>query len=185
MRLDSRSGLRGLVIDLDTGRPVSLLVIWADIPEDPRQQGEYEAWRRDPDLARRNGATVPELLALKYRGRARMQFVPAAPVFRPRASEARDLTGSLAEARSRVDQRLLVLAEECAEPRCHKLAEYRVCWEQLIEPHTDADGRKHERAVVTRVLSWCSAHYRQPVRTNLRGVQSEVPVEVGRPQWER
>lgn len=184
MRLDSRSGLRGLVLNVDTGKPI-LFVIWCDIPEDRQQPGTYEAWRRDPDEARRNGATVPELLALKYTGKARLHFIPAAPIFGRKSSDPRDQVATLAEARRRVDTRLLVLAEECDEPRCHKLAEYRVCWEQLIEPYQDHEGRRHERAVVTRVLSWCPAHYRPPQRTNLRGVESEVPVEVGRPQWER
>lgn len=174
MRLDAHSGVRGLLINADTGKPIRW-VCWADLPDDPQQQGEYEAFREEPTAALARG--IP-LSSLRYQGRARLRFVRAAPVFRSRPSERRDLMGSLAEARARVDRRLLVLSEECCEPRCHQRAQWAVSWEQLIEPERDSEGKLHERAVCVRQLAFCSSHYRPPVVRNLRGVESEVEVEV-------
>src|SRR5262249_20677256 len=103
--------------------------------------------------------------------------VPAAPVHRAKPTPQRDLVGSLDEARSRVDKRLLIRSKECSEPGCHERATWSVSWEQIIEPRTDENGERHERAVTTRRIAWCDAHYRPPVQVSERGVESEVEVE--------
>src|SRR5262245_44746331 len=139
MRLDAKSGVRGMLVNLETGQIIRW-VIWAELPDDPEQQGTYEAWRFHPDqcaLRYRGGALREDLV---YRGRCRMRFVPSAPLTRSKPTASRDLAGSLDEARGRVDKRLLILAEECSEPRCHRRATWSVSWEQIIEPRTDENG---------------------------------------------
>jgi hypothetical protein len=181
MRLDAKSGVRGLLVNVETGALIRF-TLWAEIPDDPRQPGEYEAWRWPPDECRRRYAAGEQRESLVVRGRCRLRFVPAAPLFAPRPSAREDLAGSLDEARRRVDRRLLVLGTECSEPLCHRPATWAVSWEQLIEPERDADGNLHERAVCVRRVAYCEAHYRPPRQRSLRGVESEVPV-LARPQW--
>ncbi len=153
MRFDSRDPAcpRGLFLDVATGRPVRW-VVWADLPDDASQEAEYEAFLEEPTAAVARG--IP-LEAIRYRGRARLRFVRAAPVFGVKPTSPRDLAGSLDEARARVDKRLLVLGEECSEPRCHRMARWSVSWEQIIEPERDAEGKLHERAVCVRRLAFC------------------------------
>lgn len=178
MRLDAKTGTRGLFWNVATGQLVRW-VIWADLPDDPQQEADFEAFREEPQAALARG--VP-LSAIRYRGRARLRFVPAAPVYRPKPTAARDLAGSLDEARRRfVRPKLLVVGEECEEPLCHALAAWRVGWERLIEPEIGPDGRAYERAVMLEAHGYCDKHYRAPRVTSLRGVESEVEVEV-RPQ---
>jgi hypothetical protein len=178
MRLDAKSGVRGLLIDVDANRPVRW-VRWADIPEDPNQPGEYEAFRSDPEEARRQGV---QLSALVYRGRCRLRFVPAAPRLSGKPTSPRDMIASLDDARRRLVQpKLLIPGELCQERGCHRLASWKCSDEVEIEPERDADGRQHERAVTVRVHSWCDAHFCLPVFQSVRGVEQEVSVEV-RPQ---
>lgn len=180
MRFDSRdrSCPRGLFLDLATGKPIRWL-IWVEMANSPEQESVFEAFREEPNAAVARGVLLD---AIRYRGKARLRFLPAAPVFGVKPTPARDLMGSLAEARSRVDQRLLVLGKECAEPRCHKLARWQVSFEQLIEPERDAEGKLHERAVCVRRLAFCENHYRAPRVISIRGVESEVEITEGRPQ---
>jgi hypothetical protein len=182
MRLDSRDPAcpRGVFLDVATGRPLRW-AIWVDLAEDPRLESEFEAFREEPNAALKRGI-LPG--TLRYRGRARLRFIPAAPVWRPKPSSPRDLAGSLDEARRRfVVPKLLIPGEECEEPGCHGLSEYRVSDEQEIEPEVDATGRKCERAVALRVRCYCSRHYRQPTFKSVRGVEQEVEITEARPQW--
>lgn len=187
MRLDSRepSSPRGVFLDAATGQPVRW-VIWADLADDPALESEYEAFRSDPREALRAGV-LPG--TLRYRGRARLRFIPAAPLFRVKPTDPRDLAGSLVEGRQRFRKaRPLIFVPgtdhpECDEPLCHQPAAWSVSDEQEIEPERDAEGRLHERAITVRPRFYCSAHYRAPTFCNVRGVESEVPEEVARPQW--
>jgi hypothetical protein len=178
MRLDAKTGTRGLFWNVATGTLIRY-VIWADLPDNPEQEAEFEAFREEPQAALARG--VP-LSVIRYRGRARLRFVPAAPVFKPKATALRDLAGSLDEARRQfVRPKLLIVGEECSEPLCHALASWLVGWERLIEPEIGPDGRAYERAVTIAAKGYCSAHYRNPVQVSQRGVESEVEVDC-RPQ---
>lgn len=173
MIVSAASGLRGLVIDLDAGRPVRWCR-WADT-----DTGEYEAFRSDPDEARRLGQPVTPLL---YRGRARLRFVPAVTVSPPRPSDPRDLAGSLEEARRRYCRPILALpGRGCEERLCNRLAEYEVSDEVEIEPEIGDGGGAYERAVTVGVRRYCAWHFRGPTFTSMRGVESEVGVAT-RPQ---
>lgn len=188
MRLDARQGARGLLVRLDTGQPVRW-VVWADVPESPEQPGEFEAWRFHPDECKRRYAGGVPREQLVYRERCRLRFVPAAPLFAPKPSDPRDLIGSLEEGRRRFARPRRVARvtgtgrPECDEPLCHRPADWSVSDEQEIEPERDADGKQYERAVTVRPRFYCHAHYANPTFTDLRGVQSEVPEEIARPQW--
>ena len=174
MRLDSRSGLRGILRNRDTEQIIRF-VRWAVIPDDPEQPGEFEAFRSEPEAWKALGFPLSEIL---YRGTARLQFIPAAPRYGVRPSSQRDLDESLTEARARlVEPKLLVPGEECMEPDCHRLACWKVSDEVEIEPQRDEDGNLYERAVTTRVRIYCHRHFRLPTCTNTRGVQSEIDVE--------
>lgn len=174
MRLDSRAGVRGMVRNRDTGELIRW-VRWAEIPEDPEQPGEFEAFRSNPEEWKARGLPLSEII---YRGRARLQFIPAAPRIGGRPTSARELYESLDDARkSLVNPKLLVPGEECEERFCHRLASWQVADEHEIEPHTDAEGRRHERAVTVRVHCYCDRHFRLPVMVSRRGVESEVNVE--------
>jgi hypothetical protein len=168
-----------MLINAETGKLIRW-VIWAELPDDPTRQGEFEAFREEPNSALTRGI-LPALL--KYRGKARLRFVRAAPVFGPKPSDPRDLAGSLEEGRRRfVERKLLIPGEECNVRGCHRLSQWRVSDEQEIEPEVDAEGRRCERAVVTRVRSYCSWHYALPRFKSVRGVESEVEIEGARPQ---
>jgi hypothetical protein len=186
MRLDCRDPAcpRGLFIDLATGRPLRW-VVWVDLQDDPRLESEFEAFREEPNAALARGI-LPA--ALRYRGKARLRFVRAAPVFGPKPSDPRDLVGSLEEARRRFVRARPVLiipglkVPECDERFCHRPAYWAVSDEQEVMPEVDAQGRKCERAVTVRPRFYCDRHYRPPTFVNLRGVQSEVKIEEARPQ---
>ncbi len=179
MRLDSRSGVRGLLMNRDTRQPIRW-VRWAEIPEDPEQPGEFEAFHMNPEQAKAQGIPLTDII---YRGKARLRFIPAAPRIPGKPTSERDLAGSLDEARkSLVNPKLLIPGEECEYPGCHRLSEWRVSDEQEIEPQADAEGKLGERAITTRVRCYCSKHYRLPTFKSRRGVENEVPIEEARPQ---
>ena len=174
MRLDSRSGLRGLLQNLDT-REIIRWVRWAEIPDDPEQPGEFEAFRTEPEAYKAKCLPLSDII---YRGKARLRFVPAAPRIGVKPTSPRELAESLADARRRlVEPKLLVIGEECEERGCHRLSCYRVSWEQEIDPQRDADGRLHERAVAREAHCYCEYHARLPRFTSRRGVEAEVAVE--------
>ncbi len=179
MRLDSRSGLRGLLMNRDTGERIRF-VRWAEIPDDPEQPGEFEAFRCEPEAYKALGFPLTDII---YRGKARLRFIPVAPRIPGKPTSERDLAGSLDEARkSLVNPKLLIPGEECEYPGCHRLSEWRVSDEQEIEPQADAEGNLGERAITLRVRCYCSKHYRLPTFTSRRDVTNEVPIEEARPQ---
>ena len=101
MRLDSRTGIRGLVFDLDTGQPIRW-VRWADT-----ETGEYEAFRSDPAAAKRLGTPLARLV---YRGRARLKFVPTHPAAKETAPGSGRATTPQTTARPGKAERCLVLS---------------------------------------------------------------------------
>lgn len=186
MRLDSRSGLRGLLINRDTRQPIRW-VRWAEIPEDPEAPGEFEAFLTEPQAYRARGLPLSDIL---YRGRARLRFIPAAPRFGPRPTSARELYESLDDARRSLVRRLeppavlipgVVPIHECEVATCHQPAWWLVSDEREIEPQRDAEGREHERAVTVAAHYFCDRHFRLPTVVSRRGVESEVETET-RPQ---
>lgn len=162
MRLDAKSGLRGVLVNGDTGQPIRF-ARWADL-----DTGAYEAFAVGPDGQM---AWPPRVV----RGQARLTFIPAASA-KPSACSA---TPPLSPTKA---IRVLALPDrECEERGCHRLADWRVGHEQLVEPEIGPDGKAYERGVITAVHYYCSWHYRAPLSTSQRGVESEVPVRV-RPQ---
>lgn len=169
MILDARAGLRGLLIDLDAGKPIRH-ARWADL-----DTGEYECLRAGPDGRPARG---PDGRPLVYRGRARLQFIPTAPAGpRPRPAGAADGP----DPRDLPPPVIALPGWECEERGCHRPGVYETADEQVVEPHVGPDGRACERARVVRRHRWCEWHYRPPVSTSARGVESEVEVTV-RPQ---
>jgi hypothetical protein len=173
MILDAKSGLRGVLVRADTGERIPC-ARWANL-----DTGEWEALAVDPLTGQ------PAHPARLIRGQCPLRFVPAAPVFSPPApasvKTSREAAESLAEAKGRVRRVLAVPGRGCEEKGCTALACYETADEQHIEPVAGADGRLCERALTVRKHRWCARHFRSPVQTNLRGVESEVEVTV-RPQ---
>lgn len=172
MRLDSRTGLRGLWIDADTGARIPF-VVWGDT-----ETGEYEAWRATPD-----GRALAEPKQ-KIKGRARLRFVPAAPTCK------REVPPSLCGGTPVPDRtprgggsRLSPLAvQECEVRACHRPAAWVVQDWRQVEPERGGDGCFYDRAVLLVRHYFCDWHYRPPVETSRRGVENEIDVQVARPQ---
>lgn len=173
MILDAHSGLRGVFVDDASGRPVRW-VVWYDT-----ETTEYEAFRCDPEVAAKLGV---EPIALRYRGKARLRFIPATPAKRPSPTDPRDAAGSMQEAKRLWSKPLLLLpGRECDEPHCHQLAGWRTAVERVIEPVVGVDGVAYKRSIVLEIKNWCAKHYRWPQRISARGVESETLVAC-RPQ---
>ena len=183
MRIDSRSGLRGMLINADTGEPIRWAK-WADT-----DTGEYEAFSRDPAEVEQLG--LP-LAAYLYYGRASLRFVAAPAVatllppahrvgageFSPHAKEEiRRRYREVGEAR-----RILATAGvECECPGCHRLATWKTGDVVECEPILGDDGKPYRQSITIRGHCYCDRHYRPPVATSLRGVEAEVAVGA-RPQ---
>jgi hypothetical protein len=173
MRLDSHSGLRGVLVNADTARPIRW-AIWADT-----DTGEYEAFRADPQIAERLGI---DLASIRYRGQARLRFIPARVSPRLKPTDARDAADSMREAKLLWAKPIIMLpGQECDERYCHALASWQTAMERVIEPIVGADGQAYKRSIVTEIRNWCPKHYRWPQRVSLRGVESETEVTT-RPQ---
>src|SRR5579885_3284833 len=119
MILDSKSGLRGMLVNRDTGQPIRY-ARWADT-----ETGCYEAFRINPEEARARGINPATLL---YRGRARLEFIPAQPLDSKPTGRIAPST-PLAEIRpevlkGRTVTPILVIPgmrpPECDEPLCHR-----------------------------------------------------------------
>ena len=171
MILDSNSGLRGKVIDETTGLRIPF-VIWCNT-----ETGEYEALEATPDGSR------PVRPNKRYRGQAKLRFVPdevltAIAAVTPKA-ECPPVPPEVLEKARRIPVGSLDL---CEEPGCYRRATWKTGDEQQIEPETGADGQKYERGVIIEKHFYCDRHYRLPVSSSVRGVESEIEV-AARPQW--
>ena len=181
MRLDSKSGVRGLFLRADTRQPIRF-VRWYDT-----ETHEYEAFRCDPAIAKARGIPLRSLL---YRGRARLEFQSAKPLDAKPTGRIAPST-PLAEIapdvlRGRVAKPIIWLPgftpPECQEPLCHRPAEWSVGVEQLVEPERGTDGKLWERAVMVDVSVWCSWHFKPPRQISQRGVEVELENIQARPQ---
>lgn len=183
MRLDARSGLRGVFVRADTRQPVRFVRWYDDATH------EFEAFRCDPEIAKARGIPLSSLL---YRGRCRLEFRPAAPLV-PAPTGRLATSTPLEEIRRevlkggeiKVRPILTVPGErrpECDEPLCHRAADYAVAVEQLVEPEKDAEGKLWERAVTVATAVWCAWHYRPPRQISQRGVEYELENVKVRPQ---
>lgn len=171
MIIDAKEGARGVLVDEATSRRIPF-ARWANLAT-----GEYEALAATPD-----GKRILQP-AQVVRGRTRLRWIPAAPRYPATGNPATGKPVTPDDGRpERRGRRLVVMAgQECDARGCHRLAEWATADEQELEPSVTADGRRCERAETVAVHRWCSWHYRNPVRTSRRGVDSEVPVTV-RPQ---
>lgn len=188
MILDAKSGVRGVLVNRETGQIIRH-VRWADIPENPEEMGEFEAFRVNPIFARERGIPLQSIL---YRGRCRLRFEPARTVDPKPAGRIAPST-PFAEIKREVLKGGEVKATpivyvpgapliECHERYCHRPARWSVATERLVEPERGEDGKLWERAVVVDVLCWCDAHFKNPLQISERGVESEIEVTRARPE---
>jgi hypothetical protein len=168
MIFDAQSGIRGVLVNVDSGLRIPF-AFWADL-----QTGEWKALAATPDGRRK---LSPRRV---LRGCNRLQFIPAPP--RPPAAASAAPLAELAKEVLKGRAIVAVPGQECEERLCHRLATWEVSHEQEVEPARAEGGRLFERAVATSVHRYCARHYRPPVFTSVRGVQSEVAVSA-RPQW--
>jgi hypothetical protein len=172
MILDAKSGLRGRFFDVN-GKEVRF-VIWYDTEKE-----EYKALVSMPDGSR------PVRPNVEYVGSGKLRFVPDEVLTAIAQTKPKAETPPVPE-----EVRMKAVAvgpnenAECEYPGCHRRAAWLVGDEQIIEPETGPDGKKYERGVIVKGHYYCdnSAHYRNPVSTSLRGVESELQV-AARPQW--
>jgi hypothetical protein len=167
MILDAKSGLRGVLINEETGQRIPF-ARWADT-----ETGEYEAFATTPD-----GQAMLQP-AQVIRGRARLRFVASSSFVYP-AKPSQEADPELVQQHRGVPV-LAVAGRECEERYCHRLATWKTAEEREIDPEVGSDGQSYERAITTVVHYWCDWHYRNPLFTNRRGVTQEVEVRA-RPQ---
>lgn len=186
MRIEAKNA-KGVLVNRDTGQPIRF-ARWAEIPDDPQQPGEFEAFRMDPKVAKGRGM---DLHALLYRGRCRLAFLPARLLERPmgRVAPSTPLEEIRQEVLKGGELKVKpvvwlpgVVPPECMEPLCHRPAEWAVSIEQLVEPEKDAQGQSWERAVMVDSEFWCSWHFRPPRQISQRGVEVELENIGARPQ---
>lgn len=173
MILDAKSGLKGVVVDADTSERIPF-VKWANL-----DTGEYRAWACTPDGRRR---LEPRR---EITGRRRvLRFIPFAPKRKPslKVECAAERSDRLEHERQIACRRVIVPGILCEVRGCGRLAEYGVSDEQELEPSIRPDGVPCERAASIRQHLFCSRHYRLPVFTSLRGVESEANNVTVRPQ---
>lgn len=82
------------------------------------------------------------------------------------------------------ERTVMEFGKVCQYPGCHRLACWAVSDLQDCPRTTGPDGKEYARSITIGVSMFCerSDHYRAPVRTSERGVQSQIEVEVARPQ---
>lgn len=157
MIIDARSGLRGVLVNADTSARIPF-ARWANL-----ETGEYEALAATPD-----GRQVLQP-AQVVRGRCRLRWIPAAPVYRP---------GRLIVPRDEPPKRAVripaVAGQFCEHKGCSRLAEWRTMDEEELQPAVMPDGTREERARAVAFHRYCSWHYQNPTFTSLRGVEREV-----------
>lgn len=179
MILDCRSGVRGVLVNADTGERIPH-ARWANIPDDPTQVGEF--------VALVVGLTGQPLRPPRtYRGRCRLRFIPSlAPGLRSLPSVPSPVQASAAAPGPRVPRpRRVALTDpdrRCEHPACDRFAEWVVAEERELPAVLGPDGRLYEAAKILRSRWWCSWHYQRPLLLHLDGEIEPVEVTCGRPQ---
>lgn len=179
MIIDAASGLRGVLINADTGERIPH-ARWANL-----ETGEWEALASTPDGRR---PLAPRRLV---RGRCRLRFVPAPAVAAPPQGTGAGAPPTPAwqsppGARGRVSTtwgRLQFVWPTCLceHKGCERPANWLTCDEEEQEPERMPDGTLAERATISKRHYWCDYHFTPPLFTSRRGVTSEVDV-AARPQ---
>ncbi len=156
--------LSGVLVDATTRLPIR----WARWHDE--KTGEYEAFRIDPNEAKRRGIPLHTIL---YRGRTKLEFIPD-PLPVPIPPQAHP------QHRQRPSRCLMLADRECQEPACHALATWSVADEEELPPvfglfWTPQGMREvwHESARTIGVRYYCEKHCRKPTSVSQRGVQKE------------
>ncbi len=162
--------LSGVLVDAQTGQAIR----WARWHDETT--GEYEAFRIDPNEAKRRGIPLHTIL---YRGRTRLEFIPD-PLPQVAPIPPRDGRPEHQQKSQRRERCLMLADRECQEPACHALATWSVADEEELPPvfglfWTPQGMREvwHESARTIGVRYYCEKHVRRPTTTNKRGVQKE------------
>ncbi len=171
-KIMARRGEHGMLVDASTGQPVRWAQ-WANM-----ETGEYRAFKVHPAQVRALRALGRPLAEMIFTGRAgHLRFIPFAPRAGKPKKHTREELAALAREARRGEPTIMTEGQECDEPKCHKLACWRVSDEQQIESAIGKDGKEKEQAITIKVRRYCSRHYRFPTFCSLRGVESETIVK--------
>ena len=163
MIIDAKSGMRGVLVNADTGERIPL-AFWANL-----ETGEYRAFRTV------DGKTPTKNIAgqtISYDGKSRLRFIETGGLY----TTPPPTPSSPTEYRT-LERCLVVPGRNCEAKGCSRLAEWETAVERLI---ASPDG--FERAVLVGRRRWCSWHYRLPYEVDEKGeVVREIEVAT-RPQ---
>ncbi len=169
MRFDSHN-LPFVGVFARTGQGESVrFVVWYD-----DETLEWEAYRVDPDAARRNGLDPRRFL---YRGTGRLAFhrdplaPPRLPVARPGRVTPRGAAPCLA-----------VPGRDCEHYSCGRPATYCTTDYEEAAPELGADGSHYRKVRAAGTHWWCHKHYEAPRQVREGDTVRKVEV-VTRPQW--
>lgn len=166
MILDANSGVRGVLVNADTGERIPF-ARWANL-----ETGEFEALVIDAATGR---PARPNRL---YRGRANLRFVEShAPPLQPPEPQPAPVVEA---APAYLPRRGVPLAafenRACEHPTCLRKAAWKTAEQRELPPLEAADGTRYEQAAVTRIRFWCPFHYQWPT---LQHADGEIePIEV-------
>lgn len=173
--IDSRSGLRGVLVNADTNSPIRW-GRWARLPlsngvPDPTLVGSYSAFRCEPKAAKAMGLSLRDLV---YEAAARLKWVTG-KILRP---PTEPLPVQLPGGRQRYTRIVPLHDRGCEHYACHRAAEWLVCDETALPPLV-AGGKQFEQAVTRDVRWWCSRHYQVPTVYDLDGELITIVDEIG------
>lgn len=178
MRLYAKDGVRGKLIDLDTGKPVPK-VVWFDT-----ETGEFQAYQTGADGQILRDAQGDYLV---YLARGRLRFFPEdkpravrlpcpdpEPVTKPPRRTSKD---------ERLDAWMLGILP-CSHYACTRTAEWAVSDEEPAAPQI-VDRMAYTQATIVNRRFFCAFHYKPPRLLDHKGEVVEEFAEAGgvRPQW--
>jgi hypothetical protein len=181
MILDSSTGVRGILWNLDTGQPIPW-VRWADVPATGEEIGTYEAFTMDPRVAKDQGRPLRSILV---RRRARMRFQPTAnlPAPEPPKAVTHGSKPRTVTRHQRLDVPLFNTRCDgpgkppCNKRTCQHTAIYSTADEVQLEPAI-IGRRRFQRGKMVRRWYWCEWCYQAPRILDARGEVIEVDNEV-------